>query len=180
MRLPDPDGTDGGGLRGLLASARFLARTVDYFGLLMVGGFAIMLLIPLQWGGNSYEWKSATIIGMLCGSVVSLVIFIVWQRHMGVRAMIPFHIVGQRVVYCSCIFFASLLTSIVVRTFYLPVYFQSVKGDSALMSGVKMLPSIVAQISATMGSGILGTSNTPLPQVRQGTDRETVLTTISG
>lgn len=157
MRLPDPDGTDGGGLQGLMNSARFLARTVDYLGLLLIAGFAIMLLIPLQWGGNSYEWDDSVIIGMLCGAVVCLGIFIFWERYMGVRAMIPFHIIGQRVVYCSCIFFAALLTSIVFRTFYLPVFFQSVQDETALMSGVKMLPSIVAQISATMASGVLGT-----------------------
>lgn len=158
MRLPDPDGTDGGGIQGLMTSARFLARTVDYLGLLLIGGFAILLLLPLQWGGSSYEWNSSVIIGMLCGAVVSLGVFIGWERYMGVRAMIPFHVIGQRVVYCSCIFFASLLASIVFRTFYLPIFFQSVQGDSALMSGVKMLPSIVAQISATMASGVLGMS----------------------
>lgn len=159
MRLPDPDGTDGGGLQGLMESARFLARTVDYLGLLLIAGFALMLLLPLQWGGNSYAWNSSVIIGMLCGAVVCLGIFVGWERYMGVRAMIPFHIIGQRVVYCSCIFFASILASIVLRTFYLPIFFQSVQGDSALMSGVKMLPSIVAQISATMASGVLGMSN---------------------
>lgn len=159
MRLPDPDGTDGGGLQGLITSARFLARTVDYLGLLLIAGFALMLLLPLQWGGNSYQWNSSVIIGMLCGCVVCLGVFIGWERYMGVRAMIPFHVIGQRVVYCSCIFFASLLASIVFRTFYLPIFFQSVQGDSALMSGVKMLPSIVAQISATMASGVLGMSN---------------------
>lgn len=159
MRLPDPDGTDAGGLQGLMTSARFLARTVDYLGLLLIAGFALMLLLPLQWGGNSYQWNSSVIIGMLCGAVVCLGVFIGWERYMGVRAMIPFHVIGQRVVYCSCIFFASLLASIVFRTFYLPIFFQSVQDDSALMSGVKMLPSIVAQICATMASGVLGTSN---------------------
>ncbi|KAG8169025.1 hypothetical protein KVR01_001774 [Diaporthe batatas] len=154
MRLPDPNGTDGGGLQGLIDSARLLARTVDHLGLLLIAGFALMLLLPLQWGGNTYEWNSSVIIGMLCGAVVCLGIFIGWERYMGVRAMIPFHVIGQRVMYCSCIFFSTLLTSIVLRTFYLPIFFQAVQGDSALMSGVKMLPSIVAQICATLCSGI--------------------------
>lgn len=160
MRLPDPESTADGGLRGLLTSFRFLAQTVDYLGLLLIAAFAILLLLPLQWGGNSYAWNSSVIIGMLCGAVVSLAIFIVWERYMGERAMIPFSVIGQTVVWCSCVFFASLLAAIVFRTFYLPIFFQSVQGDSALMSGVKMLPSIVAQISATMASGVLGKSNT--------------------
>ncbi|KAJ0107115.1 hypothetical protein J7T55_014643 [Diaporthe amygdali] len=155
MRLPDPESTADGGLRGLLTSFRFLAQTVDYLGLLLIAAFAILLLLPLQWGGNSYAWNSSVIIGMLCGAVVSLAIFIVWERYMGERAMIPFSVIGQTVVWCSCVFFASLLAAIVFRTFYLPIFFQSVQGDSALMSGVKMLPSIVAQISATMASGVL-------------------------
>lgn len=162
-----------------MTSARFLARTVDYLGLLLIAGFALMLLLPLQWGGNSYQWNSSVIIGMLCGAVVCLGVFIGWERYMGVRAMIPFHVIGQRVVYCSCIFFASLLASIVFRTFYLPIFFQSVQDDSALMSGVKMLPSIVAQICATMASGVLGTSNAQLTSAT-ATKWQSVLTTISG
>lgn len=158
MRLPENNDAAGEGWRGFLTSLRVLATTVDYLGLLLIAAFAIMLLIPLQWGGNSHAWDDSVIIGMLCGAVVSLGIFIGWETYMGPRAMIPFSVIGQRVVYCSCIFFASLLGAIVFRTFYLPIFFQAVEDDTALMSGVKMLPSIVAQISATMCSGVLGMS----------------------
>ncbi|KAK9242014.1 hypothetical protein V1506DRAFT_572943 [Lipomyces tetrasporus] len=40
-------------------------------------------------------------------------------------------------------------------SYYLPIYFQAVRGVSPLTSGVYLLPSILSQLLFAVGSGIL-------------------------
>ena len=52
-------------------------------------GFAIfapslvILLLTLQWGGNTFRWDSSQIIGLFCGSGATFIIFLIWNWHKG-------------------------------------------------------------------------------------------------
>jgi hypothetical protein len=41
-------------------------------------------------------------------------------------------------------------------SYYLPIYFQGVKGVSPTMSGVYVLPSVLSHVFAAVASGMLG------------------------
>ncbi|KAM7187818.1 Major facilitator superfamily domain containing protein [Rhypophila sp. PSN 637] len=43
-------------------------------------GFAFELLLALQWGGSVHAWDSSVVIGLLCGAVVTLAVFLHWQH----------------------------------------------------------------------------------------------------
>jgi hypothetical protein len=51
------------------------------------------------------------------------------------------------------LFFFSTMQVVV---YYLPIYFQAIKGASPMMSGVYLLPSILSQLIGTLLSGALG------------------------
>jgi Na+/melibiose symporter-like transporter len=117
---------------------------------------AVMFLLALQFGsGNTYPWDSATIIGLLCGSVVLAVIFILWERRLGDRAMLPGSLFKQRIVWTSCIYSMCNITCVTVASNFLPTYFQAVKGDGPTLSGVHTLPSIGGQLLMVVTSGAL-------------------------
>lgn len=116
---------------------------------------AIMFLLALQWGGNDYPWSSSVVIGLFCGAGVTAILFILWERHMGERAMLPGSIIKQRVVWSSAINGMALMAIIFTGSQYLPVYFQSVRGEGPAMSGVDMLPGILSQLFMIVMSGIL-------------------------
>lgn len=61
-------------------------------------------------------------------------------------ALIPPRIISQRTVLTSVIFQALLYTGINVHFYYLPYYFQVVKGTDATQSGIRTIP-YVASIS---------------------------------
>ena len=86
------------------------------------------------------------------------IIFLTWEYYAGDEAMIPFSMVRNRVVWSSCLVIWFLFGAMMVYSYYLPIWFQAVKGASSLKSGVDLLPLILSQIIASILSGGLGKS----------------------
>jgi MFS family permease len=143
-------------------TARSVLAQLDLVGFLMFAPFSVMILMALQWGGTKYLWDSATIIGLFCGGGATLVLFLAWEYHMGDLAMIPFSVLRKTVVWSSCLVICFFFASLLVFSYYLPIYFQSVKGATPTMSGVYMLPSVLSQMLMAIVSGLLGSNSTEL------------------
>ncbi len=112
--------------------------------------------MALEWGGTEYPWNSAKIIGLFCGAGGTLIVFVAWEYQAGDRAMIPFSIVRKRVVWSSCLVIGFFFGSLLVFSYYLPIYFQAVKDVSPALSGVYVLPGILSQMVMAVVSGVLG------------------------
>ncbi|KAM0403631.1 hypothetical protein ACHAQC_001248 [Fusarium culmorum] len=137
-------------------TAMYLLKTkFDFTGLFMFSPSIVMLLLALQWGGVDYAWDSATIVGLFCGGGVLFAIFVFWEHRVGRDAMIPMPIVRTRQVWTSLLTNLFLFATVMVASFYLPVYFQSAKDASPFTSGVNLLPSILMLIVAAVSSGAL-------------------------
>ena len=130
-------------------------RKLDLVGFVLFAPATIQLLLALQWGGVRYPWGSATIIGLFCGAGGTLIIFGLWERHIGEEAMIPLSIIRRRIVWSSCATMFFFFGTMMVTVYYLPIYFQAVKGVSPTKSGIYLLPTIVPQIVMALVSGAL-------------------------
>ncbi|KAF5550554.1 major facilitator superfamily transporter [Fusarium phyllophilum] len=137
-------------------SAMQILRTkLDFTGFVLFCPSIVMLLLALQWGGLEYPWDSATVIGLFCGGGVLFIIFVYWEHRVGSEAMIPLPIVRTREVWASCLSQSFLFSTVMVASYYFPVYFQSAKNASPFTSGVNLLPSILSVIFAAVASGAL-------------------------
>lgn len=153
IQIPDSNKTKKPkSLSGILGALTKL----DPVGFLLFSPVAIMLLMALEWGGSQYAWNSVTIIGLFCGAGAIAIVFLAWEYHAGDEAMIPFSMVRNRVVWSSCLVIWFLFGSMMVYSYYLPIWFQTVKGASSLQSGVDLLPLILSQVVASILSGGLG------------------------
>ncbi|KAI1616987.1 putative efflux pump antibiotic resistance protein [Exophiala viscosa] len=114
----------------------------------------IQLLLALEYGGNEYAWNSTTVIGLCCGAGATFIIFLGWEYYKGDAAMVPLSMMKVRGVWSSCVTSFFLFSSMQVVIYYLPIYFQSTKGASPMMSGVDWLPNILSQFVGTLISGI--------------------------
>ncbi|KAK9357781.1 major facilitator superfamily domain-containing protein [Lipomyces starkeyi] len=128
---------------------------LDLIGFLLFAPVAIQFILALEWGGTRYAWKSATIIGLFCGSFGTLLVFVAWQHRMGDKAMIPLSIIKRRVIWSSCINCAFFMGAMLTATYYLPLYFQAVRNASPLMSGVDLLPTIISTALFSIVAGAL-------------------------
>ncbi|KAK2041397.1 putative MFS transporter [Colletotrichum somersetense] len=130
-------------------------RSLDLVGSVVFVPGIFMLILGLQWGGNAHPWNSATIIGLLVGSVVVLGLFAVWESRLGDSAMIPGVLVTRRTVLLSVIFSFCHLGALSVSSYYLPEWFQAVQGATPFESGIKVLPSVISQIIGTISAGAI-------------------------
>ncbi|CAI6342285.1 unnamed protein product [Periconia digitata] len=127
--------------------------------LLDLPGFALfaptccMFLIALQFGGVTYPWNSATVIGLLVGSGVLLILFMLWEARAGEDALIPKHLLKGHIMISSSIYNSFLAPITMVTSLYMPVYYQAVKGVGPTESGVDTLPSILSQILLAVVGG---------------------------
>jgi hypothetical protein len=138
-----------------------LHRHLDPAGFALLSAASVQLLLALQFGGSIYPWSSATIIGLFCGSAATYIFWAGWDYHMGDTAMIPVSIAKKTVVWSSALTQMLFFTNTFIQSFFLPIYFQGVKGASPLMAGVYMLPSIGMQIIAAVSSGFMGKHTPP-------------------
>ena len=129
----------------------------DFLGNVLLLAAAIMFFLALQFNEEGYAWKSAKIIGLFVGSGVAILVFVAWQGYRGDRALIPPSIVLQRSVAASCLTAFFIYGTMLIHGYYLPIWFQAVKGDSAIASGVSMIAYVLANALFSLLAGAIVT-----------------------
>jgi len=117
----------------------------------------MMMLLALGWGGVTYAWNSSIIIGLFCGGGAATILFLVWERHQGDVAMMPLGMLRKRIIYSAVIAATLSQESLLVITYYLPVWFQVVKDASPTMGGIYYLPSVGSMVVGSMITVALST-----------------------
>lgn len=115
-----------------------------------------MLFLALQFGGSQFAWNSATIIGLFVGAGITFLIFLWWEWRTGDEAMLPFSVIRKKVLWSSCVTRFFYMGDIMVVSYYLPIYFQTVKQVSPLRSGYYTLPVILIQMVFAVGTSGAG------------------------
>ncbi|CAG9984031.1 unnamed protein product [Clonostachys byssicola] len=145
-------------------------QELDFAGAVLFAGAIVMVLLALQWGGTAYLWRSATIIGLFLGGAGLGFVFATWQWHKGDDAMIPPRLMMERTQFFACMteFFA--MGSVYISIYYLPTWFQVVKGASPTKSGLMYLPLALSDVlSATLTGASLKWLGYPNPYAILGT-----------
>ncbi|KAH8804570.1 major facilitator superfamily domain-containing protein [Xylogone sp. PMI_703] len=145
-------------------------RSLDLIGALLFAPAIIMILLALQWGGTAYTWKSATIIGLFIGGAGLGLVFALWQIRRGDSAMIPPRLITERTMFFACFteFFA--MGAVYISIYYLPEWFQVIKGASPTKSGLMYLPLALSDVlSATLTGASLKYIGYPNPYILLGT-----------
>ncbi|SCV49858.1 related to aflatoxin efflux pump AFLT [Fusarium fujikuroi] len=111
------------------------------------------LFLALSWAGTVYPWSSGQVLGPLLAFAGLAAVFIYNQIRRGDVAALPPRIMKHRCVIAGFIFIFCVNSTGVVLEYYLPTYYQLVRGYTPVKSGYMMLPIIIA---ATVGSLIHG------------------------
>jgi len=114
----------------------------------------VVCLLALQWGGSKYPWSNWRIILLLTIFGVLTVVFVIIQYLMKEHATIPFHIISRRNVAAACWFSFCLGGAFFVLVYWLPIWFQAIKGASAFKSGIMCIPMVLSLVVANIISGI--------------------------
>ncbi|KAJ2907337.1 uncharacterized protein MKZ38_003193 [Zalerion maritima] len=130
---------------------------LDPLGTLFLIPSVSSLLLALQWGGTKFEWASWPIILMfgLFGALFAA--FVVVQGLMPKTATVPFRIIGQRSIFYAAFFNFCLTGSQLITIYFIPIWFQSVKGVTPIQSGIYTIPFVASTVVSSIMSGIFTT-----------------------
>ncbi|KXX82906.1 putative HC-toxin efflux carrier TOXA [Madurella mycetomatis] len=139
----------------------FIARLtqLDLVGASIFVPAIVMLLLALHWGGVDLPWSHSRIIGLLVGAGVGAVVFAgveIWQQD---RSLVPPRFFKSRNVFSAMAFAMFYGASFFPMIYYLSLYFQAVQGDSAVQSGIKILPFLVSMVISSIISGTIITAS---------------------
>lgn len=113
----------------------------------------ICLLLALQWGGVKYPWSDARLIALLVIGSVLLLAFVCIQ-YVQENGTIPPRIIRQRSIAAGAVVSFGLGAALIIPTFYLPIWFQAIKGTTAVNAGIRLLPLLLGTVVFVIGSGI--------------------------
>ncbi|KAH6973118.1 major facilitator superfamily domain-containing protein [Ilyonectria sp. MPI-CAGE-AT-0026] len=115
----------------------------------------ICLCLALQWGGFTYNWSDGRIIALLVLAFVLLITFVLIQIWKPERATVPPRIFIQRSIASGFFVSCCIGAHQTLLLYYLPIWFQAIKGDSAVESGIHLLPQVLALVVASILTGVL-------------------------
>ncbi|KAF2708719.1 putative MFS transporter [Pleomassaria siparia CBS 279.74] len=116
---------------------------MDFAGLVLICAAIICFTLALRWAGIEKAWSSPTTIGLIVGSALLTGLFAVDQWYQGERALLMPSFFKNRALLVGAIFEFFIAGSFNLPIFYLPIYFQAVRGASAIASGVRLIPIIL-------------------------------------
>jgi len=144
------------------------AKKFDWLGSILFIASTVSLMIPMTWGGVQYPWSSwRTLVPILLGPA-GLVASGFYEHHLSKKAfdsdgnvlpgehvepIIRFSIFSNAtlaITYIGTLIHGIILWSLL---YYLPLYYEGVKGYTPIISGVAILPetSFVAPMSVIVG-----------------------------
>ncbi|KAF4459867.1 Major facilitator superfamily domain general substrate transporter [Fusarium albosuccineum] len=115
----------------------------------------ICLILALQWGGASYPWSDDRIIVLFVVAGVLLVAFIgvqIWRQE---DATIPPRIFSQRSIACGVAYAMYIGGGMISLLYTLPIWFQAIKGTSAIQSGIDTIPLVLSLVVGAIMSGAI-------------------------
>ncbi|KAF3481676.1 uncharacterized protein GIQ15_04435 [Arthroderma uncinatum] len=115
----------------------------------------ICLLLALQWGGTKYPWGNGRIIALFVVFAVLIAGFIYVQIRAGEAATVPPRILTQRSIAFGSFFSFALGSAFFIMVYYIPIWFQAIKGASATNSGIMNIPMVLSLVICSVTSGIL-------------------------
>jgi EmrB/QacA subfamily drug resistance transporter len=132
-------------------------RKLDLLGqtlvIVAIGGLAFAAIEGSHWGWASLPILAIAALGLAAGAAF----FLVEKRLEG--AMVPLDLFGNR-VFSSALSIAALMTfGMYALLFLMPLYFQTIRGDSPFLAGLQMLPMsisfvLVSQLTRHMTNSI--------------------------
>ena len=113
-----------------------------------------MFLLGLVYGGVAFPWDSATVICLIVFGVVIFMVFLSVEWRFAKYPIIPLRIFkqGSNIAAIGIAFLHGLI--FIADLFYLPLYFQSVLGATAILSGVYLLPVAITLCVVSTATGM--------------------------
>ena len=129
-------------------------RRVDWIGSVLFIGSTTSFLIPITWGGVSYPWDSWRVLAPLIIGIVGLAVFTVFEEYVATEPLIRLDVFKNRTAAAS--YFETTLHGMILwcTLYYMPLYFEAVKGETPIVAGISLFPATFTVAPAAVITGI--------------------------
>ncbi|KAL9098938.1 MAG: hypothetical protein Q9163_005493 [Psora crenata] len=138
------------------------ACRIDILGSILFAGALCFWTMAVSFGGALYSWNSGAIVGFFCGSGVLWIMFVIQQATATFTTkedrILPLHILYLWEMWILIIQTGCSISMLFITIYYIPLYFQFVRGESAIRSAVDLLPFLFTSVFAMLISGRLITN----------------------
>lgn len=115
--------------------------------------------MAINFGGSVYAWNSGRIIGLFVCSGVLFILFGV-QQGLAIlttteRRIFPVEFLKSRIMMVLFAETACGSTATFLTIYFVPLYFQFVRNDSALEAGVRLLPFVIFLVVLCVANGAI-------------------------
>ncbi|KAE9990085.1 hypothetical protein EG327_001897 [Venturia inaequalis] len=130
-----------------------VVKLIDWAGLISACIAIIFFLVPISGAGSYFVWSSAMVITMLAISLASAVVFVLVEWKLALLPLMPLSmfktpavaaILAQNFLF-GCAYYSEL--------YYLPIYFQNVRGWTPIASSALIVPFVLSQAIFSIASG---------------------------
>ncbi|CAI6289508.1 unnamed protein product [Periconia digitata] len=146
------------------ATWRQILRHLDFPGFVLLLSSLICYCLASQWGGISKPWSlcileygsdsDGSVVALMVTFGVLTIVFFACQYFQGHYAMIPLEFFKPRTIWSQTVFIFVFNSASFIALTFIPIYFQSIKGTTAIMSGVYQLPYVVFYAVGAMLTGV--------------------------
>jgi hypothetical protein len=140
------------------ATLREKMLQMDPLGTILLMGAIITYLTAVTYGGQAYPWSSSLVIGTLVGSGLLCIAFGLCEYWQGERAVVIPRLFRRRAIWLSAVFSILQSGAFFAMVYYLPIYFQAIRGSTPISSGVQNLAFIIPAMAGALVSGFFITA----------------------
>lgn len=118
---------------------------VDVWGILTLTLGLVAILLATSWGGTTYPWTDARVLGLFAVGAALLTAFVLIERK-AVEPVIPLRLFRNPTFTLSNVASFAVAMGMFGAIFYVPVYAQGVLGADATSSGAIVMPMSLSMI----------------------------------
>ncbi|RAL03639.1 MDR family MFS transporter [Aspergillus ibericus CBS 121593] len=130
-------------------------KAVDWWGSFSMLALIVLLLLGLDFGGDTFPWGSPKVICLIVFGCLMSFAFIYSEKSLAKYPLMPLGVFRKRSnVACFLVDFTHGFAYLGAE-YYLPLYFQSAKEASPFRSGVLILPFVLTEAAFSLFSGLV-------------------------
>ncbi|KAI8140963.1 major facilitator superfamily domain-containing protein [Fennellomyces sp. T-0311] len=127
---------------------------IDYMGNFLVLASAVLFLLAMNFGGQTFPWESAAVIVPFVLAGVLVITLVIVEIKFAKEPLMPPRLFKKQSVVAILLLNLFFGIGFYAVIFFLPLYFQAVRGDSAMWSGIRLIPMQMGISSSALISGL--------------------------
>lgn len=131
-------------------------KQLDWLGAILVVSSLTLFILALMFGGNEFAWSSSIVLGFFIASAILALLFILsqtllpYKKDKSQRLFRAHFFINKDMVLLSIATGAGT-SALFLSIYYIPLFFQFTRGDSALKAAVRLLALIIVAIGFCIG-----------------------------